>query len=86
MMVKGAVAGTPVDARVGYVQADARALPFADERFARARVDRVLQHIAGPEQVMREMVRVLAPGGLMLAYDIDWGTFADTAPTNCESD
>ena len=76
MMVNAAVARTPVDSRVGYVQADARDLPFADERFGRARVDRVLQHIAGPEQVIREMVRVLAPGGLLLAYDNDWGTFS----------
>lgn len=58
---------------------DLRALPFADGRFDRCRIDRVLQHVARPGAVIAELRRVLAPGGILLAYDNDWGTFAVTA-------
>lgn len=58
------------------VHADARQLPFPDDAFHRCRIDRTLQHIQHPEQVIAEMARVLKPGGLMLAYDNDWGTFS----------
>lgn len=54
--------------------ADAASLPFEDASFDACRVDRVLQHIASPTPVVREMVRVLRPGGLMVAYDNDWET------------
>ncbi len=54
--------------------ADAAALPFDDESFDACRIDRVLQHIADPGAVVREMARVLRPGGLMVAYDNDWET------------
>ncbi len=57
-------------------QADARKLPFPSASFSRCRVDRTLQHIARPEEAIREMVRVLEPGGLLLAYDNDWESLA----------
>jgi ubiquinone/menaquinone biosynthesis C-methylase UbiE len=61
----------PVEFRTG----DIRALPFADRSFSRCRVDRVLQHVPRPEEAVSELMRVLEPGGLLLAYDNDWGTF-----------
>ena len=54
--------------------ADAAAMPFDDASFDACRIDRVLQHIADPTPVVREMVRVLRPGGLLVAYDNDWET------------
>jgi len=45
------------------VAADAHRLPFADGIFARVECDAVLEHVAGPERVMSEIERVLAPGG-----------------------
>jgi len=67
----------PVQFQVG----DVKALPFSDNSFARCRIDRVLQHIPQPQKAIAELVRVLEPDGLLLAYDNDWGTFSVTSST-----
>jgi SAM-dependent methyltransferase len=45
------------------IRADAHALPFRDGQFTRVECDAVLEHVVDPRQVMREIGRVLAPGG-----------------------
>lgn len=55
---------------------DARVLPFADAAFDRIRIDRVLQHVHEPQRAIAEMARVLRPGGTLVVYDNDWGSFA----------
>jgi len=45
------------------VAADAHDLPFADGVFTRIECDAVLEHTKDPARVMRELERVLAPGG-----------------------
>ena len=52
-------------ARVGSVQGDALALPFADGSFDRVIASEVLEHIPDDEQAMAELARVLRPGGTM---------------------
>ncbi len=61
---------------VQFQQGDVKALPFPDNSFARCRIDRVLQHIFQPQKAISELVRVLKPDGLLLAYDNDWETFS----------
>ncbi|HAA05269.1 MAG TPA: class I SAM-dependent methyltransferase [Syntrophobacteraceae bacterium] len=80
-MIEEALGCSLADVRIRFAQADARNLPFKEGSFARCRVDRTLQHIKDPQRVIREMVRVLRPGGLLLAYDNDWGTFSVTGNT-----
>lgn len=45
------------------VAADAEQLPFSSGTFQRVECDAVLEHVRNPCQVMREIRRVLAPGG-----------------------
>lgn len=64
----GDVAGLSFDV------ADATQLPYDDGVFDGCRIDRVLQHIPDPGAAIREMARVLRPGGVLVAFDNDWET------------
>lgn len=63
----------PVSVQAG----DAGALPFADASFDFVTCQTVLIHLARPEVALREMLRVLRPGGVVLCAEPDnFGTFA----------
>ena len=47
------------------VVADAHDLPFGDRQFQRVECDAVLEHVKCADRVVREMERVLAPGGVV---------------------
>jgi ubiquinone/menaquinone biosynthesis C-methylase UbiE len=74
----GAGAGVFVegDGRVGveFVDGYAGALPFEKESVDVLRSERVLQHVADPAGAVRDMARVLRPGGLIALIDTDWST------------
>ncbi|MEU8073949.1 methyltransferase domain-containing protein [Catellatospora citrea] len=53
---------------------DAHRLPLADASVDRAKVDRVLQHLADPGRAMAEARRVLRRGGVFAMAEPDWDT------------
>ena len=57
-----------------YLQADARSLPYENGAFDGTRIDRVLQHVPGPEDAVHEIARVTRPGGRVVAIDPDQET------------
>ena len=57
---------------VTFVHGDATALPFDDASFDCVRADRVLVHLADPLGAVREMRRVLRPGGMLALTEPDW--------------
>ncbi len=54
------------------VEGDATALPFDDDTFDAARCERVLMHLDDPTAALREMARVVRPGGRVAATEPDW--------------
>lgn len=53
---------------VNYVEGNAYALPFADEAFSVVTAMDFLEHVDEPEKVVREIARVLKPGGLFFFH------------------
>ena len=50
----------------GLLQADAQELPFRDASWSRIYCSEVLEHLPSPWTALREMARVLAPGGRLV--------------------
>jgi SAM-dependent methyltransferase len=59
---------------VEFVDGDAGALPFEGESVDVLRCERVLQHVTDPAGAVKEMARVLRPGGRIVLIDTDWST------------
>lgn len=57
-------------ARVTVEQADTTALPFDDDSFDAAVSLLMLHHVIDWETALRELARVLRPGGRLLGYDL----------------
>jgi SAM-dependent methyltransferase len=73
---RSAESGLPVEFLVG----DAHRLDFPDASFDGCRTDRVLLHLADPAQVIREIARVLRPGGRAVSLEPDGGGLLVDAP------
>jgi SAM-dependent methyltransferase len=70
----------PLKRRMRWRLAPGAALPFAKGRFDATLAVTVLLHVAQPEAVVSEMVRVTRPGGRVAVQDQDFGTVAVTHP------
>ncbi|MGW9631703.1 methyltransferase domain-containing protein [Agromyces sp. NPDC055520] len=60
-------------ANVEFVVGDAYALDFDDDSFDIVHAHQVLQHLARPVDALREFRRVVRPGGIVAARDVDYG-------------
>lgn len=63
-----------LDRRLDFRLGDAVALPLRSGRFDCALAVTVLLHVARPGAMLRELVRVTRPGGLVALQDQDFGT------------
>ena len=68
------------------VRADATLLPFADATFDRVHWSWLLEHVPAPVPVLKEVHRVLRPGGLCQFIEVDNETFATTPPCPAASE
>lgn len=59
-----------------FEEGDVYALRFPDASFDVVHAHQVLQHLADPVAALREMRRVLRPGGIVAARDGDYASFA----------
>jgi ubiquinone/menaquinone biosynthesis C-methylase UbiE len=62
-------------ANLSFQVGDVYDLQFADSSFDVVYAHQVLQHLSDPIRALREMRRVLAPGGLVAVRDADYGKF-----------
>jgi ubiquinone/menaquinone biosynthesis C-methylase UbiE len=62
-------AGTGLEPRITFTPADGAALPFPDAHFASAVSFNVLHHLADGASVLREVARVVRPGGVVVLAD-----------------
>ncbi|TQL47756.1 ubiquinone/menaquinone biosynthesis C-methylase UbiE [Homoserinimonas aerilata] len=58
---------------VEFVVGDAYATGFDDDSFDVVHAHQVLQHVADPVAVLREARRIVRPGGVVAARDVDYG-------------
>lgn len=58
-----------------YAIGDAHALPFEDNTFDVVHTHKVLQHLEDPAQALKEMRRVVKPGGIVGSCDSDYAVF-----------
>jgi SAM-dependent methyltransferase len=65
-------AGTEPGAMAATANGDALALPFADATFDRIIASEVLEHVTDDQQALREVFRVLKPGGTLAATVPSW--------------
>jgi SAM-dependent methyltransferase len=60
---------------IEFIRADITELPFETGSLSSCKVDRTLQHIDRPTDVLEEIFRTLRPGGIVVCSEPDWGTF-----------
>jgi ubiquinone/menaquinone biosynthesis C-methylase UbiE len=74
-----------VQAQLTHVCAEATRLPHRSDFFQASRSERLFQHLARPDLVLAEMIRVLEPGGRVVVLDTDHGTWSvDTTERDIE--
>lgn len=67
-------------------EGDAYHLPYPDASFDAAHCERVLIHLTDPTAALREMARVVRPGGRIVAVEPDWLGIRIDHPDHAEFD
>jgi ubiquinone/menaquinone biosynthesis C-methylase UbiE len=62
------------DLAIEFAAGDAHELEFADGSFAACWSERVLQHLSDPARAVSQMMRVIKPGGRVVAFEPDHST------------
>ncbi|TRY19432.1 methyltransferase domain-containing protein [Tessaracoccus rhinocerotis] len=68
--------------QVAVAEGDAHKLTVENDSLDRVHTDRVLQHVEDPARVVREVCRVLKPGGIVGFAEPDWETLVVDHPDN----
>jgi ubiquinone/menaquinone biosynthesis C-methylase UbiE len=63
-------------ANVEFVESAAAPLPVADASFDRALSVQVLEYVEDVPAALRELHRVVRPGGRVVVWDVDWSTLS----------
>jgi ubiquinone/menaquinone biosynthesis C-methylase UbiE len=63
------------DSNEEFVQGDVQKLPFNDACFDAIRAERLLQHTPDVDSALREMSRVVTPGGRIVSWEADLDLF-----------
>lgn len=63
-----------------YHVGEAHFLPFAGQSFDVCRTERVLMYVDNPREVLKEMFRVLRPGGMLAFFEFDYDGIVVDAP------
>ena len=67
---------------VRFVSGDVYALPFDSDLFDRVFSHALMEHLANPLAAMRELYRVVKPGGVVGVCSPDWNGFLLSPPTD----
>jgi SAM-dependent methyltransferase len=59
---------------IAFHEGDARSLPVSDADFDAAFSVQVLEYVRDTGAALRELYRVLRPGGRVVVWDVDWAT------------
>ncbi len=65
---------------IHFTVGDAKSIPFNSGFFDVCIADRLLQHVDEPAHIIRELVRITAPHGQIIAADADWCTLSIDIP------
>ena len=73
-----------VSERIRFIRCDASSLPFPDNHFGYVAMMDVLHHLAKPAPVLKEMLRVVKPGGIIILADFSRSGFELVARIHSE--